>query len=113
MLRITNREVDGVLVLDLEGRIVLGEESQALRERLKTLLQQGKKKILLNLEQASHMDSVGLGTLVSAFASARSVGGALKLLNLTKRIRDLLTLTKIITIFEVFDDEVAAIKSFG
>ncbi len=113
MLRITNRELDGVLVLDLEGRVVLGEESNALRERVKTLLSQGRKKILLNLEQVSHMDSTGLGTLVGSFTSARSQGGSLKLLNAGKRIRDLLILTKIITVFESFDDEVAAIKSFS
>ncbi len=113
MLRITNREVDGVLVLDLEGRVVLGEESSALRERVKGLLGQGRRKILLNLEQVSHIDSGGLGTLVSAFTSARSLSGFLKLLNLTKKIRDLLQVTKLLTVFEVFEDEVAAIKSFS
>jgi len=113
VLRITNREVDGVLVLDLEGRVVLGEESSALRERVKGLLGQGRRKILLNLEQVSHIDSGGLGTLVSAFTSARSLGGFLKMLNLTKKIRDLLQVTKLLTVFEVFEDEVAAIKSFS
>ncbi len=113
MLRITNREVDGVLVLDLEGRILLGEESNALRERVKGLLGQGRRKILLNLEQVSYIDSAGLGTLVSAFTSARSQGGFLKLLHLTKKFRDTLQVTKLLTVFDVFDDEVAAIKSFS
>jgi anti-sigma B factor antagonist len=104
--------VDGVLVLDLEGRVVLGEESNTLRERVKGLLNEGSRKILLNLEQVSYIDSAGLGTLVSGFTSTRSVGGYLKMVNLTKKFRETLQITKLLTVFEVFDDEVTAIKSF-
>lgn len=112
-LRMTDRVVDGVDVLDIEGRIVLGEESNAFREKVKSLLAAGKKKIVLNLAQVSYIDSAGLGTLVATFHSARSQGATLKLTNLGTKFKEVLQVTKLMTVFDTYDTEAAAIQSFG
>lgn len=112
-LKINSREVDGVTVLGLEGRIVLGEESNSLRETVKGLLAAGKKKIVLNMDRVTYIDSSGLGTLVASHHSARSQGASLKLSNLGSRFQEILQVTKLLTVFEVYDSEAAAIHSFG
>ena len=111
-LKASSRQVDDVTVLDLSGRVVLGEGSETLREALRDLVSRGHKKILVNLGDVSYVDSSGLGALVSGYTSVTSQQGQLKLLNLTKKIRDLLQITKLLTVFEVFDDEASALKSF-
>ncbi|HXA77402.1 MAG TPA: STAS domain-containing protein [Candidatus Acidoferrales bacterium] len=111
-LRMTDREVGGVSVLDIEGRIVLGEESNAFREKVKGLLAAGKKKIILNLAQVGYIDSAGLGTLVATFHSARSQGATLKLTNLGSKFKEVLQVTKLMTVFDTYDTEAAAIASF-
>lgn len=111
-LRMTNREVDGITVVQLEGRIVLGEESNALRERVKSLLADSKLRIVLNMKDVTFIDSAGLGTLVAAFHSAKSQGAMLKLANLGHKFQEVLQVTKLVTVFEVFDSEGAAIQSF-
>jgi anti-sigma B factor antagonist len=108
----TDREVGGVDVLDIEGRIVLGEESNAFREKVKGLLAAGKKKIILNLAQVGYIDSAGLGTLVATFHSARSQGATLKLTNLGSKFKEVLQVTKLMTVFDTYDTEAAAIASF-
>ncbi len=112
-LRMTDREVNGVTVIDLEGRIVLGEESNSFRERVKSLLAAGKKKIVLNLANVSYIDSAGLGTLVATFHSARSQGATLKLANLGQKFKEVLQVTKLMTVFDTYENEPAAIQSFG
>ena len=112
-LRMTDREVGGVSVLDIEGRIVLGEESNSFREKVKSLLAAGKKKIILNLAQVTYIDSAGLGTLVATFHSARSQGAVLKLTNLGSKFKEVLQVTKLMTVFDTYDTEAAAIQSFG
>jgi len=109
----TDRNVGGVDVVDIEGRIVLGEESNAFREKVKSLLAAGKKKIVLNLAQVSYIDSAGLGTLVATYHSARSQGGTLKLTNLGTKFKEVLQVTKLMTVFDTYDSEAAAIQSFG
>jgi len=109
----STRQVGGVTVVDIRGRIVLGEESAALRSLVGDLLNQGHKKILLNLGEVNYIDSSGLGHLVSAFTSVRKQDGELKLLNLTKKVHDVMQITKLYTVFDIMDDEAAAIKSFG
>ena len=111
-LKMTERTVDGVSVLDLEGRIVLGEESSALRERVKNLLGQDHKKIVLNMGNVSYIDSAGLGALVASYTSAKNQGAILKLVNLGGKFREVLQVTKLLTVFEVYDTEAAAISSF-
>jgi anti-sigma B factor antagonist len=111
-LKMTERTVDGVAVLDLEGRIVLGEESSALRERVKNLLVADRKKIVLNMGNVSYIDSAGLGALVASFTSAKNQGAILKLVNLGQKFREVLQVTKLLTVFEVYDTEPAAISSF-
>jgi len=111
-LKMTERTVDGVSVLDLEGRIVLGEESSALRERVKNLLGQDHKKIVLNMGNVSYIDSAGLGALVASYTSAKNQGAILKLVNLGGKFREVLQVTKLLTVFEVYDAEAAAISSF-
>jgi anti-sigma B factor antagonist len=113
MLRITERNVNGIGVLVLEGRIVLGEESNSFREKVKSLLTAGKKKIVLNLASVSYIDSAGVGMLVFAFHSARSQGGTLKLANLGQHFNEVLQVTKLMTVFDTYDNEGAAIQSFG
>jgi|SRR5262252_6435472 len=110
-LRMSTRTVDGILVIDCNGRIVFGEESASLRDSVKRLLGQSPK-VVLNLREVNYIDSGGLGTLVSLYTTARSAGGALKLASLTQRVDDLLQVTKLVTIFEVFDNEQAAVQSF-
>ena len=112
-LKISSRQVDGVGVVELSGRIVLGEESNALREQIKSLLASGQKKIVLNLADVSYIDSAGLGALVAAHHSARMQGASLKLANLGSKFQEILQVTKLITVFEVHDNEAAAIRSFA
>lgn len=111
-LKADNRQVDGIAVVDLNGRIVLGEATTTLREALQNLVSQGQKKILLNLAEVNYIDSSGLGALVSSYTTVTSQSGQLKLLNLTKKVEDLLQITKLLTVFEVFTDESTAIRSF-
>ena len=106
------RQVEGVIVVDLSGRIKLGEGSVTLRETVKDLMSKGHKKILLNLGDISYIDSSGIGELVSAFTSVRNQGGELKLLHLTKKVHDLLQITKLYTVFDIKDDETVAIRAF-
>jgi anti-sigma B factor antagonist len=107
------REVDGVSIVQLEGRIVLGEESNALRERVKTLLNDNKKKIVMNMDNITYIDSAGLGTLVAAYHSAKQQGAVLKLSNLGAKFQEVLQVTKLLTVFEVHDSEQAAVQSFA
>jgi anti-sigma B factor antagonist len=112
-MKASTRQVDGITIVDLSGRITLGEGSVVLRDTIKDLLGKGQKKILLNLGDVSYIDSSGIGELVSAFTSVRNQGGELKLLNLTKKVHDLLQITKLYTVFDVKDDEAAAIGAFS
>jgi len=112
-MKATNRQVDGVAVVDMSGRITLGEGSVVLRDTIRDLIGKGSKKILLNLGDVTYIDSSGIGELVSAFTAVRREGGELKLLNLTKKVHDLLQITKLYTVFDIKDDEAAAIKAFG
>jgi anti-sigma B factor antagonist len=111
-MKASNRQVDGVTVVDMSGRITLGEGSVVLRDSIRDLVGKGQKKILLNLGDVTYIDSSGIGELVSAFTAVRREGGELKLLNLTKKVHDLLQITKLYTVFDIKDDETAAIKSF-
>ncbi len=111
-MKASTRQVDGVTIVDLSGRITLGEGSVLLRDTIRDLVTKGSKKILLNLGDVTYIDSSGIGELVSAFTSVRKEGGELKLLNLTKKVHDLLQITKLYTVFEVKDDEAAAVSSF-
>ena len=111
-MKASNRRVDGVTILDLSGRITLGEGSVVLRDQIRELLGKNEKKILLNLGDVTYIDSSGIGELVSAFTTVRNQGGELKLLNLTKKVHDLLQITKLYTVFDVKDDEASAIKAF-
>jgi len=111
-VNLTSRQVGDVTVVDAVGRITLGEGSSMLREDLRQMIVKGQKKILLNLANVSYIDSSGIGELVSGFTTVTNQGGELKLLNLTKRVHDLLQITKLYTVFEVFDDEAAAVRSF-
>ena len=111
-LKTSSRQVDGVNIVDLNGRITLGEGSVILRDTVRDLLSKGRKCILLNLGDVTYIDSSGIGELVSAFTSVRNQGGELKLLNLTKKVHDLLQITKLYTVFDVKDDEAQAVQSF-
>lgn len=111
-MKASNRQVNGVTIVDMSGRITLGEGSVILRETVKDLLAKGQKKILLNLGDVSYIDSSGIGELVSAFTSVRNQGGELKLLKLTKKVHDLLQITKLYTVFDIKDDEAAAVQAF-
>ena len=111
-MKVSTRQVDGVTILDLSGRITLGEGSVSLRDAIRDLLAKGDKSILLNLGDVSYIDSSGIGELVSAFTSVKNAGGELKLLNLTKKVHDLLQITKLYTVFDVKDDETSAVGSF-
>jgi anti-sigma B factor antagonist len=112
MMKTSTRKVDNVTIVDLSGRITLGEGSVVLRDTVRDLIAKGDKKILLNLGEVTYIDSSGIGELVSAFTTVRNQGGELKLLNLTKKVHDLLQITKLYTVFDVKDDEAAAIGSF-
>lgn len=111
-IKVSQRDVGGITVVDLSGRITLGEPSARLRDTLRQLLGNGQKKILLNLAEVAYIDSSGLGELVSGFTTVKNQGGQLKLLNLTKKVTDLLQVTKLFTVFEVHDNEQSAIQSF-
>jgi len=111
-MKTSTRQVDGVSIMDCSGRITLGEGSVVLRDAVRELLSKGHKKILLNLGEVSYIDSSGIGELVSAYTTVRNQGGELKLLNLTKKVHDLLQITKLYTVFDVREDEANAIKSF-
>jgi anti-sigma B factor antagonist len=111
-MKANTRQLDGVTIVDLSGRITLGEGSVLLRDTVRDLISKGNKKILLNLGEVNYIDSSGIGELVSAFTTVRNQGGELKLLRLTKKVHDLLQITKLYTVFEVNDDETTAIKSF-
>lgn len=110
-LQLLTRMNSGVLVVDCSGRIVFGEESELLRNVVKDLVCQNKS-IVLNLEKTSYIDSGGLGTMVGLYTAVRNSGGAIKLANLTNRVGELLQVTKLMTVFEVFDNELTAVKSF-
>ena len=111
-MQITERSVGDVMVLDIKGKITLGEGDEALKDKINSLIQQDKKKLLLNLESVPYIDSAGLGEIVRTYTTVSRQGGKLKLLNLTKRIQDLLAITKLLTVFETYDTEKEAIGSF-
>ena len=111
-MKFKTRQVDGVTVLDLNGRITLGEGSVTLRDAVRDVLSKGSNHILLNLANVDYIDSSGIGELVSAFTTVKNSGGELKLLHLTKKVHDLLQITKLYTVFDVKDDEATAISSF-
>jgi anti-sigma B factor antagonist len=110
-LKMTNREVNGVVVLGLDGRVVLGEETSSLREKVKSLLAEGKKNIVLNLSNVTLIDSSGLGALVAAYSSAKSGGASLRLCNLGAKFNELLQITKLYTVFEVSETEADALSA--
>jgi anti-sigma B factor antagonist len=112
-LKVHAREVDGVTVLDLKGKITLGEGDTILRDAVRVQIDQGSLRILLNLADVTYIDSAGLGELTGSYTSVKNRNGQLKLLNLTKRVHDLLQITKLYTVFDVFDDEMEAIGSFA
>ncbi|MFI5176192.1 MAG: STAS domain-containing protein [Terriglobia bacterium] len=112
-MQASTRQVHGVTIVDLIGSIKEGKDISALRDTVEGLLGKGQKKILLNLSDINHMDSSGLGALVRALTSVRNQGGELKLLHLTKKVHDLLQITKLYNVFDVRDDEAAAIAAFG
>ena len=111
-MKVSTRQVDGVTILDLSGRITLGEGSVVLRDAIRDQLAKGNKSVLLNLGDVSYIDSSGIGELVSSFTTVKNSGGELKLLNLTKKVHDLLQITKLYTVFDVKDDEASAVASF-
>lgn len=112
-LKINKREASGVTVVELGGRLTLGDASAQLRNTLRDLVAQGKKKIVLDLGEVVYIDSSGLGELVSGFTSVKNQGGQLKLSNLTQKVNDLLTITKLYTVFEIHDSEQNAVASFS
>ena len=112
-LKMNTREVKDVIVIDLSGRLTMGEASAAIREEIHDEVGQGHKKVLLNLADVSYIDSAGLGELTAAYTSIKNRDGQLKLLNLTKRVHDLMQITKLYTVFDVYDDEKTAIASFA
>jgi anti-sigma B factor antagonist len=111
-LNIRERQAGDVTILDLEGKITIGEGSVSLRSAIRRLIEEGKKKILLNLSGVSYVDSSGIGELVSSYTTINREGGQLKLLKLTQKIKDLLTITKLLTVFDTYDDESEALNSF-
>ena len=112
-VKLTTRQVGEVTVVDAVGRITLGEGASTFRDSVRDLAANGHKKLLLNLAEISYIDSSGIGELVSGFTTVANQGGTVKLLNLTKRVQDLLQITKLYTVFEVFDDEAKAVRSFA
>ena len=111
-MQIEERHVGDVVVLDLKGKITLGEGDELLKDKVNSLVNQGHKKIVLNLAGVPYIDSAGLGEIVRTYTTVSRQGGSMKLLNLTKRITDLLAITKLLTVFETFDVEADAVKSF-
>jgi anti-sigma B factor antagonist len=112
-MQIEERSVGDVVVLDLKGKITLGEGDELLKDKVNSLVNQGQKKIVLNLADVPYIDSAGLGEIVRTYTTVSRQGGNLKLLNLTKRITDLLSITKLLTVFETYDSENEAIRSFS
>jgi anti-sigma B factor antagonist len=111
-LNISERQAGDVTILDMDGKVTIGEGSVALRTTIRRLLGEGKKKILLNLGRVGYVDSSGIGELVSSFTAVNKEEGSLKLLNLTQKIQDLLAITKLLTVFDVYDSEADALSSF-
>jgi anti-sigma B factor antagonist len=112
-MQIEERAVGDVVVLDLKGKITLGEGDELLKDKVNSLVNQGHRKIVLNLADVPYIDSAGLGEVVRTYTTVSRQGGSLKLLNLTKRITDLLSITKLLTVFETFDSENEAVRSFS
>ena len=112
-MKIDERTVGDVTILDLQGKLLIGEGDELLREKINGLVESGKAKILLNLGEVPYMDSAGLGEVVRCYTTVSRKDGKLKLVNLTKRLQDLLSITKLLTVFETYEDEQEAIKSFG
>jgi anti-sigma B factor antagonist len=112
-MEIEERVVNSVTILDLKGKLILGEGDELLRDKVNSLVHQGRKNILLNLEGVPYIDSAGLGEVVRTYTTVSRQGGRLKLLHLTKRIQDLLSITKLLTVFETYDSEPEALKSFS
>jgi anti-sigma B factor antagonist len=111
-MTITTREVSHVTIVDINGRITLGDETGKLRDTIRQLVAEGKKKIVLNLAHVDYIDSSGVGELVSSFTTVRNSGGELKLLSLSKKVSDILQVTKLYTVFDIKEDEFTAVKSF-
>ena len=112
-MEIAERNVGDVTVLDLKGKMTLGEGDELLKDKINSLLAQGRKQLVLNLEGVPYIDSAGLGEVVRTYTTVSRQGGSMKLLNLTKRIEDLLSITKLLTVFDTFDTEAEALKSFS
>ena len=112
-MSVSERRVGTVTIIDVTGKLTQGDADETLRDKVLSLMQQGRKDVIVNLGDVSYMDSAGLGTLVATFTTVRRQGGELKLLNLTKRLHDLLVITKLSNVFESFDDETLAVSSFG
>ena len=112
-MQITERSVGDVMVLDIKGKITLGEGDEQLKDKVNSLVNQGQRKMVLNLAEVPYLDSAGLGEVVRAYTTVSRQGGSLKLLNLTKRITDLLSTTKLLTVFETFESENDAVRSFS
>jgi len=110
-LNMKERQAGDVTVLDMDGKVTIGDGSVALRSAIRRLLEEGKKKVLLNLAGVGYIDSSGIGELVSSYTSIKNAGGQLKLLNLTQKIHDLLTITKLLTVFDVYESEADALNS--
>jgi anti-sigma B factor antagonist len=111
-LKITERRSNGVVILDLEGNIRLGDGSIDFRQHIRQLVQDGEKRILLNLESIAYVDSSGLGELVAGFTSVQKIGGEIKLVHLTRRVNELMMITKLLTVFDIYDNEAEALRSF-
>jgi anti-sigma B factor antagonist len=111
-MQIAERDSGAVTILDLAGKVTLGDGDALLKDKLHSLLHQGKKDVLLNLAQVSYVDSAGLGAIVSAYTTMTREGGSLKLSNVTKKLQDLLSITKLLTVFETFDNEDEAVRSY-
>lgn len=111
-MQIEERIVDGITILDLKGKMTLGEGDELLKDKINSLMNQGRGKILLNLEGVPYIDSAGLGEIVRTYTTVSRQGGTMKLVNLTKRITDLLAITKLLTVFETYDNESEALKSY-
>ena len=112
-MEIQERTIQGVVVLDLTGKLTIGEGDELLKERISNLIQQGHRNLLLNLEGVPYVDSAGLGEIVRTYTTVSRQGGKLKLVNLTKRITDLLAITKLLTVFDTYESEDEAVNSFG
>ena len=112
-LKMRTREAGGIIIIDLSGQITLGEASAAVRDEVRDQVGHGHSKILLNLADVTYIDSAGLGELTAAYTSVKNRGGQLKLLNLTKRVHDLMQITKLYTVFDVYDDEKRGVASFA